>query len=59
MGKGMKIVCVRVENDPRFIMMILGEQMEEKGLDKLLMKFPFVVNMVETCTKNEMPMLVK
>jgi hypothetical protein len=55
----MKNVCVRVESDPRFIMMILGEQMEEKGLDKLLMKFSFVVNMVETCTKNEMPMLVK
>jgi hypothetical protein len=31
----------RNENDPRFIMMILGEQMEEKGLDKLLMKFFF------------------
>lgn len=59
MGKGMKNVCVRVENDPRFIMMILGEQMEEKGLDKLLMKFSFVVNMVKTWTKNEMLMLVK
>jgi hypothetical protein len=40
-------------------MMILGEQMEEKRLDKLLMKFSFVVNMVETCMKYEKPMLVK
>jgi len=40
-------------------MMILGEQMQEKRLDKFLMIFPFVVNMVETCMKNEMPMLAK
>lgn len=57
--KEWKIVCVRVKNDPRFIMMILGEQMQEKRLDKFLMIFPFVVNMVETCMKNEMPMLAK